>query len=207
MSPVVLLLGTFVVLLIVRVPVAFSLILSSALLVFFENLRFDLLIQQMYRGLNSFTLLAVPFFLLAGQLLNSGLITERLMAFAHALVGWMRGGLAHINVMVSMIFAGMSGSSTADTAGVGSVIIPQMIKRGFSRDFTIAITAASSTMGTIIPPSILMVVYGAQTGVSIGALFLAGAIPGVLVGAAQMAYSYYYAVKHGIQSEGRPSFT
>jgi tripartite ATP-independent transporter DctM subunit len=205
MSPVALLLGAFVALLVLRVPVAFSLILSSALLVYIEGLRFDLLIQQMYRGLNSFTLLAVPFFLLAGQLLNSGQITERLMAFAHALVGWIRGGLAHINVMVSMIFAGMSGSSTADTAGVGSVVIPQMIRRGFSREFTIAITAASSTMGTIIPPSILMVVYGAQTGVSIGALFLAGAIPGVLVGVAQMTYSYWYAVRNGIQAEVRPS--
>ncbi len=207
MSPIALLFLTFFGLVLVRVPIAHSLALSSAFLIWWEGLSLDLLAQQMFHGLNSFTLMAVPFFLLAGQLLNAGLITDRLIRLAYALVGWVRGGLAHINVVVSMIFAGMSGSSTADTAGVGAVIIPAMIKRGFDRRFTVALTAASSTMGVIIPPSILMVIYGAAGGVSIGALFLAGAIPGLLVGVAQMAYSYYYAVKHDIPAEQRASLT
>lgn len=201
MSPIALLFLSFFALVLLRVPIAHSLVLSSALVIWIVDLSFDLIAQQMFHGLNSFTLLAVPFFLLAGQLLNAGLITDRLIRLAYALVGWVRGGLAHINVVVSMIFAGMSGSSTADTAGVGAVMIPAMIKRGFDRRFTVAVTAASSTMGVIIPPSILMVIYGAAGGVSIGALFLAGAIPGVLVGAAQMAYCYYYAVQHDIPAE------
>lgn len=190
---------------VLRVPVAYALALASLLIVVQEGLRPDLVVQQMFHGLNSFTLLAVPFFLLAGQLLNSGLITDRLMRLAQVMVGWIRGGLAHINVVVSMIFAGMSGSSTADTAGVGSIIIPAMIKRGFDPRFAVALTAASSTMGSIIPPSIMMVVYGAQGGVSIGGLFLAGAIPGAMVGLLQMAGSYYYAVRYEMPAEPPPS--
>ena len=144
MSPIALLFASFF-------AIAHSLVLSSALVIWLVDLSFDLIAQQMFHGLNSFTLLAVPFFLLAGQLLNVGLITDRLVRLAYALVGWVRGGLAHINVVVSMIFAGMSGSSTADTAGVGAVMIPAMIKRGFDRRFSVALTAASSTMGVIIP--------------------------------------------------------
>jgi tripartite ATP-independent transporter DctM subunit len=205
LNPVALLFVTFFVLIFLRLPVAYALTLASLLIIVQEGLRADLVVQQMFQGLNSFTLLAVPFFLLAGQLLNSGLITDRLMRLAEVTVGWIRGGLAHINIVVSMIFAGMSGSSTADTAGVGAVIIPAMYKRGFDRRFTVALTAASSTMGSIIPPSIMMVVYGAQGGVSIGGLFLAGAIPGVLIGVGLMIYSYFYAVKRGLPAEAAPS--
>jgi tripartite ATP-independent transporter DctM subunit len=182
-SPVALLFIVFFALIALRVPVAYSLALSSLVIILQEGLRADL----------------------AGQLLNTGLITDRLMRLAEVMVGWIRGGLAHINVMVSMIFAGMSGSSTADTAGVGSVIIPAMYRRGYSRHFTVAITAASSVMGVIIPPSILMVVYGAQGGVSIGGLFLAGAIPGALLGLAMMAYAYVYALRKGMPAENRPT--
>jgi tripartite ATP-independent transporter DctM subunit len=203
MSPVAILFVTFFALVLIRLPIAYSLALSCLLVIWTEGLRPTLVVQQMYQGLNSFTLLAVPFFLLSGQLLNSGQITDRLVRLAQALVGHIRGGLAHINVVVSMIFAGMSGSSTADTAGVGSVMIPAMIRRGFDRHFTIALTAASSTMGTIIPPSILMVIYGAMGGVSIGALFLAGAIPGALIGVAQMVYCYIYAIRKGYPPETR----
>jgi tripartite ATP-independent transporter DctM subunit len=206
MSPVAILFITFFGLVILRVPIAHSLVMSSALVIWLVDLNFDLIAQQMFNGLNSFTLLAVPFFLLAGQLLNAGLITDRLVRLAYAMVGWVRGGLAHINVVVSMIFAGMSGSSTADTAGVGAVLIPAMVKRGFDRRFTVAITAASSTMGVIIPPSIMMVIYGAAGGVSIGGLFLAGAIPGLMIGLVQMGYCYYYAVKHDIPAEQRASW-
>jgi tripartite ATP-independent transporter DctM subunit len=205
LNPVALLFVTFFVLIFLRLPVAYALTLASLLIIVQEGLRADLVVQQMFQGLNSFTLLAVPFFLLAGQLLNSGLITDRLMRLAEVTVGWIRGGLAHINIVVSMIFAGMSGSSTADTAGVGAVIIPAMYKRGFDRRFTVALTAASSTMGSIIPPSIMMVVYGAQGGVSIGGLFLAGAIPGALIGVGLMIYSYFYAVKRGLPAEAAPS--
>lgn len=204
MNPIALLFLSFFVMIAVRVPVAYALALACLLIVVTEGLQPDLVVQQMFQGLNSFTLLAVPFFLLAGQLLNSGLITDRLMRLASVMVGWIRGGLAHINVMVSMIFAGMSGSSTADTAGVGSIVIPAMIKRGYDRRFTVALTAASSTMGSIIPPSIMMVIYGAQGGVSIGGLFLAGAIPGALIGVLQMAYSYYYAVRNNMPAEAKP---
>ncbi len=207
MSPILVLFLSFFFLVILRVPIAHSLVLSSAFVIWLVGLSLDLIAQQMFHGLNSFTLLAVPFFLLAGQLLNVGLITDRLVRLAYAMVGWVRGGLAHINVVVSMIFAGMSGSSTADTAGVGAVMIPAMVKRGFDRRFTVAVTAASSTMGVIIPPSILMVIYGAAGGVSIGALFLAGAIPGMLIGLAQMAYCYYYAVQHDMAAEQRASLS
>ncbi|MEZ5861299.1 MAG: TRAP transporter large permease [Geminicoccaceae bacterium] len=205
MNPITVLFVSFFVMIALRVPVAYSLALASLLIIVQEGLRADLVVQQMFQGLNSFTLLAVPFFLLAGQLLNSGLITDRLMRLAEVMVGWIRGGLAHINVVVSMIFAGMSGSSTADTAGVGSVIIPAMYKRGFDRRFTVAITAASSTMGSIIPPSIMMVVYGAQGGVSIGGLFLAGAVPGLMIGFAMMIYSYFYAISRDLPAEARPT--
>ena len=207
MSPVAILFATFFGLVLLRVPIAHALVLSSALIIWMVDLNVDLIAQQMFHGLNSFTLLAVPFFLLAGQLLNAGLITDRLIRLAYAMVGWVRGGLAHINVVVSMIFAGMSGSSTADTAGVGAIMIPSMVKRGFDKRFSVAITAASSTMGVIIPPSIMMVIYGAAGGVSIGALFLAGAIPGLLVGVLQMVYAYYYAVKHDIPAEQNASFS
>ncbi len=203
MNPVALLFLSFAALIVIRVPVAYSLALSSLIVVHAEGLRPSLVVQQMFQGLNSFTLLAVPFFLLCGQLLNSGLITDRLVRLAQVMVGHIRGGLAHINIVVSMIFAGMSGSSTADTAGVGSVMIPAMVRRGFDKQFTIALTAASSTMGVIIPPSILMIIYGAMGGVSIGGLFLAGAIPGAFVGLAQMGYSYWYAWRHDYPAEQR----
>jgi tripartite ATP-independent transporter DctM subunit len=163
-----------------------------------EGMRPIMVVQQMYQGLDSFTLLAVPFFLLAGQLMNTGLVTDRLIRLAQAMVGHIRGGLSYVNVVVSMIFAGMSGSSTADTAGVGSVMIPAMVKEGFDKRFSIAITAASSTMGVIIPPSIIMIIYGAMGGVSIGGLFLAGAVPGLMVGLAQMGYAYWYATRHNM---------
>lgn len=194
----------FFLFLVLRIPVAFSLALTSLVVIGYAGLSPKLMLQQMYQGINSFTLLAVPFFLLAGQMLNEGKVTDRLLALAQVMVGHIRGGLAHVNIVVSMLFGGMSGSSTADTAAIGSVMIPAMKKKGFSTAFSVAVTAASSTMGAIIPPSILMVVYGAQAGVSIGALFLAGAIPGILVGVGQMVVSYIYALKHNMPSAPLP---
>jgi len=205
MNPLVLLFLSFAFIAVIRVPIAYALILSSLLTAAYIGLSPALVVQRMFQGLNSFTLMALPFFLLAGQLMNSGNITDRLIRLAQAMVGHMRGGLAHISVVVSMIFAGMSGSSVAETAGVGAIMIPAMKKKDFDGRFAVALVASASTMGVIIPPSITMIVYGAMGNVSIGGLFLAGAVPGLLVGLAQMGFCYVYALKNGIEAETRAS--
>ncbi|MEZ5862824.1 MAG: TRAP transporter large permease [Geminicoccaceae bacterium] len=190
--------GLFGVLVVLRVPVAFALGLAVVPVFFFdERLTPILLLREMFKSYNAFVLLAVPFFLLAANLMNGAGITDRLIAFARSLVGHLPGGLGHVNVVVSMLFAGISGSSTADAAGIGSLLIPQMKKQGYDASFSVAITACSSVMGVIIPPSILMVVWGGLMSVSIGGLFLAGVVPGVLVALAQMATVYVYAKKRG----------
>jgi tripartite ATP-independent transporter DctM subunit len=186
--------GVFGLLVALRVPVAFA--LGLACLPIFavdERLTPILMLGEMTKAYNAFILLAVPFFVLAANLMNSAGITERLVDLTRCLVGQFRGGLAYVNVVVSMIFAGISGSSTADAAGEGSLIIPAMRKQGYDPSFTVAITACSSVIGVIIPPSILMVVWGGVMNTSIGALFLAGFIPGMLVGFSQMAATFVYA--------------
>jgi len=186
--------GTFAVLIVLRVPVAFALGLACIpIFVVDERMTPVLLITEMAKAYDAFILLAVPFFLMAANLMNSAGITERLVDFTRTIVGHFRGGLAHINVVVSMLFAGISGSSTADAAGEGSLIIPAMRKQGYDASFSVAITACSSVMGVIIPPSILMVVWGGIMSVSIGALFLAGFLPGIMVGLSQMVAVYFYA--------------
>ncbi len=194
-----LLFGPFLLLIFLRVPVSFALALACVPVFFIEpRLTPILLLQQMFKSYNAFILLAVPFFLLAANLMNAAGITDRLIRLARALVGHLPGGLGHVNVVVSMFFAGISGSSTADAAGIGSLLIPQMKKEGFSASFSVAVTACSAVMGVVIPPSILMVVWGGLMSVSIGGLFLAGVVPGVLIGLAQMATVYYYARRHGM---------
>lgn len=189
--------GLFGILVILRVPVAFALGLAVVPVFFIdERLTPILLLREMFKSYNAFVLLAVPFFLLAANLMNGAGITDRLINFARALVGHLPGGLGHINVTVSMLFAGISGSSTADAAGIGSLLIPQMKKQGYHTSFAVAITACSAVMGVIIPPSILMVVWGGLMSVSIGGLFLAGVVPGILIAAAQMATVYVYAKKY-----------
>lgn len=200
------LLGTFFLFIVLRVPVAFALGLSSLLTVVQLGLPFTSIVNQMFSGINSFPLLAVPFFLLLGRLMNDGGIIDRLMKVSDAWVGHIKGGLGHVNVMVSMLFAGLSGSSSADTAGIGAMLIPAMKKAGFDVDFSVAITAASSTLGGIIPPSILMVVYGAMGQLSIGALFLTGIVPGILIGIAQMLYTYCLARKRNYPSLERKGY-
>jgi len=160
----------------------------------------------MFKSYNAFVLLAVPFFLLAANIMNAAGITDRLVRLSQALVGHLPGGLGHINVVVSMLFAGISGSSTADAAGIGSLLIPQMKKQGFAPSFTVAVTACSSVMGVIIPPSILMVVWGGLMTVSIGGLFLAGVIPGILVALSQMITVYIYAKIYNYPIYSRSTF-
>lgn len=193
MDPVILIFVTLVILLLMGVPVSYALGASSVLVIYSESIPMSSFVQKAYSSFDSFILLAVPFFLLVGILMNTGKISTRMLEFAGSMFGQTRGALAKINIVVSMLFAGLSGSSVADVAGIGSVLIPEMIRQGYPRPFAVAITAASSTIGIIIPPSIFMVVYGAVGNVSIGALFLAGAIPGLLIGVSQMFYCGYLA--------------
>ncbi len=191
--------ASFVLLCIARVPIAFAMLVSSTLTIWLQgDVPMTIVPQRFWVGLNNFPLLAVPFFLLVGQLMNDAGISHRLIDFSRALVGHLRGGLAHVNVVVSMIFAGISGVSSADTMGVGSVMIPAMQREGYPKGFSVAVTAASSTLGNVIPPSLMMIIYAATAGVSVGGMFLAGIVPGILIGIGQMLWSWRLAVHHGI---------
>jgi tripartite ATP-independent transporter DctM subunit len=186
--------GVFALLVVIRVPVSFALGLACVPVMWLdERLTPMVLISEMWKSYNAFILLAVPFFLLAANLMNAAGITERLIQLARATVGHLPGGLGHVNVVVSMLFAGISGSSTADAAGIGSLMIPAMKKQGYDTRFSVAITACSSVMGVVIPPSILMIVWGGLMSVSIGALFLAGIVPGILMALLMMGTVFVYA--------------
>ena len=177
----------FVGFILLGVPIAFSLgFVSFVGIASLPSIPNIVVFQKMFNGLNSFTLLAVPLFILAANLMNHGAITAKLIEVCVALVGHIRGGLAHANILISMIFAGISGSSQADTAGVGKILIPAMLDQGYDEETAVGVTAASSTLGSIIPPSILMVVYSGISSVSTGALFLCGMIPGIMLGLAMM---------------------
>jgi len=177
----------FIFLIIIGTPIAFSIgIVSLIGISNIENIPNLVVPMKMFYGLNSFVLLAVPLFILTANLMNEGNITKKLIDLSNALVGHVKGGLAHSNILVSMIFAGVSGSSTADTAGVGKILIPSMIESGYDKETAVGVTAASSTIGGIIPPSIVMVIYGGLTNASIGKLFLGGMIPGILIGLGMM---------------------
>lgn len=190
--------GALAVLIVLRVPVSFALGLACLpVLLADERLTPFLVLHAMFKSYNSFILLAVPCFVLAAHLMNSAGITERLIDLAKAAVGHLPGGLAHINVVVSMLFAGISGSSTAEAAGIGSLMIPAMKKQGYDASFSVALTACASVMGVIIPPSILMIVWGGLMSVSIGGLFLAGVVPGVLIGLILMGTVYVFAKRRG----------
>lgn len=175
------------------VPISFALgVVSFTGIASMGQIPNAVVFSKMFNGLNSFTLLAVPLFILAANLMNEGAITEKLISCCNALVGHFRGGLAYSNVLVSMIFAGISGSSQADTAGVGKIFIPAMEEQGYDKGTSVGVTAASSTLGSIIPPSITMVVYAGIANVSTGALFMTGIVPGILLGLAMMAVVKYY---------------
>ena len=190
------------------VPVAVSMGLTAVLTFVFLGQEFVLTMvaQRMYSSTTAFTLLAIPFFILAGNLMNTGGITRRVFRFALALVGHFRGGLGHVNVVASMIFSGMSGAAVADAAGLGLVEMEAMTKAGYSPRFSAAITAASSTIGPVVPPSIPFVIYGSITGVSVGKLFLAGCTPGVLMGIAMMIGVYIVSRRRNYPKESMASF-
>jgi C4-dicarboxylate transporter, DctM subunit len=197
--------GVFLVTLLLGFPIAFCLGLSSLTYVFFAGIPLTIIPQRMYTGIDVFVLLCVPGFILAGNLMNRGGITARIIGFTNAVMGHIRGGLGLANVGASMIFAGISGTAVADSASIGAVMIPSMVKEGYETDFSCAVTASSSTIGPIIPPSLPMIIAGTMTGLSVARLFIAGAIPGILLGLGLMAVSYGISVKRGHPKGARHS--
>jgi TRAP-type C4-dicarboxylate transport system permease large subunit len=196
------LLGSFLVLMILGLPVAIAMAVSSLLYILVTGVAPDVVLaQRMIAGVESFPLLAVPFFILAGNLMNIAGVTGRIYRFAVALVGWMKGGLGQVNILGSVIFSGMSGTALADAAGLGTIEIKAMKDHGYSTEFAVGVTAASATLGPIIPPSLPFVIYGMMANVSIGALFLAGLIPGLVMMAMMMATVAFYAHRNGWGSD------
>ena len=196
-TAVLILVVSFFVMLIGRVPIAFAIGISSILTTAYLGLPLMQIAQLMVKGVNVFTLMAVPFFIVAGEIMGAGGISNRLIKLADALVGWLRGGLAMVNCVDSMFFGGISGSSTADTAALGSIIIPMMKEQGYDECFATNLTMTSSVQGLLIPPSHNMVMYAMVAGgVSVGRLFLGGIIPGVSLGLTLAVYCYFMAKKH-----------
>lgn len=188
----------FVLLLALGAPVVFALLISPGLSLVLdgETRYFPALLARLYNGIDSFPLLAVPFFILAGELMNSGGITTAIVRFAQSLVGHVRGGLAQVNILSSMLFAGISGSAVADASAIGKMLVPAMERAGYTRAFAAAVTAAAAVIGPIIPPSGIMVLYGFVMNVSIGALFAAGVVPGLMIGLGLMGVTRLLATRH-----------
>ncbi|CAN5324174.1 TRAP transporter large permease [soil metagenome] len=191
----ILLFVSFLIFLLLGFPIAFALGLSSFVYIIFADIPFVIIPQKMYAGIDVFVLLSIPGFILAGNLMNASGITSRIIKFCNALVGHIRGGLGLANVGASMLFGGISGTAVADTASIGSVMIPAMKKEGYDADFSCAVTATSSTIGPIVPPSLPMIIAATLTGLSVGKLFIAGALPGLLLGLGLMLMTYYISVK------------
>lgn len=201
------LLITFAVLLLLKVPVSISIMAASILaLLTCSSINVVAVIQRMYVSCESFSLLAVPFFIMAGGFMEGGGISRRIVNFASALIGHIKGGLAMTSVLASMIFAGISGSAAADTAAIGSILIPAMEKDGYGKDMATSVVATGGAIGIVIPPSIPMVLIGVACNISIGKLFLGGIIPGILIGISLMTISYIYAKKRNLNSYPRSSF-
>ncbi len=189
------LLVSFFSLIFLGVHVAFAMITASILTTLYLGFPLLLVTQNIIDGINGFAFLAIPFFILAGQIMSYGGISERLVRLSNALVGWMRGGLAMVNILASMFFGGISGSAAADTASLGSILIPMMKKNGYDGDFSTTVTMASSVQGLLVPPSHNMVIFAlAAGGVSIGRLFMGGLIPGLFLGIALMIFSFFLAI-------------
>lgn len=190
------LLGGFIFLLILKVPITFSLAISAILSALYLHIPLLAVVQRMVQGVNSFSLLAIPFFILAGELMSQGGISRRLIQFSNVLIGRIPGGLAQVNVLSSMFFGGISGSAVADVSSIGTMLIPMMKEKGYDDDYAVGITVTSACQGVIIPPSHNMIIYAmAAGGVSVGRLFLGGLVPGVLLGVALMVISLFIAIK------------
>ena len=199
---------TLFTLLVLGVPIAVCLGGASLLYVALSGSVPEVVVaQRMISGIDSFPLLAIPFFILAGNLMNNGGITNRIFDFAKALMGWMRGGLGHVNVGASIVFSGMSGAAVADAGGLGTIEIKAMRDAGYDQEFAVGITAASSTIGPIIPPSLPMVIYGVMASVSVGQLFVAGLIPGLLMGLTLMLMIFFLARRRGYQRDAAFSWS
>ena len=196
------LLGSFVVFMVLGVPIGISLGLASmGGILLLDGGNIVTVAQRTFEGMNSWALLAVPLYTFAGYTMSKGGVSKNLMDFCYSIVGHIYGGLAHVNVFASMIFAGISGSAVADTAGVSGMFMPQMVKKGYSTELSVAVTGVSSTIGIIIPPSIPMVVIAGICGISTGKMFVGGIIPGILIGLMQMILSYFFAKKEGVEKE------
>lgn len=200
MSPesiaILILLGSFFIMVFLRFPIAYAVALSSLFTLLYQGLPLAIIAQQMVKGISSFSLMAVPFFITMGVLMGSGGISEKLIALANACVGWMRGGMAMVNIVASYFFGGISGSAAADTASLGSILIPMMVEEGYDDDFSTAVTITSSCEGLLVPPSHNMVIYATTAGgISVGSLFLAGYVPGALLAVSLMIGSYIISVK------------
>ena len=193
----------FLVLLLIGVPIAFSLGLSSLFYLFTNNIPLTVISQKFYSGMDSFTLLCIPGFMLAGALMNGGGITRRILNFCNSFLGHFRGSLALVNIVASMVFAGISGTAIADVCSLGSMLIPAMVDDGYDDDFSVAVTAASSVVGPIIPPSVPMVIAGSCVSISVGKMFQAGIIPGILLGMALCIPTYIISVKRNYPRHDR----
>lgn len=188
----------FVVLLVLMlagIPIAYALGIASAGYMVMTHTSLVMVAQRMVNGANSFTMLAIPFFFMAGELMNISGVTDKIIKMARALVGHFKGGLAQVNIVASVFFAGVSGSATADTAALGATLIPKMVEEGYDLDFSAAITVASSCVGPIIPPSITLVLFGILSGTDVGKLLIAGIVPGIVIALTQMVYTHFYAKK------------
>ncbi len=195
-TAIAILLISFLVMVFLRFPIAYSVAISSILCLAYQGLPLSTLVQQMVKGISSFSLMAVPFFITMGVLMGSGGISEKLLDLADACVGWMRGGLAMVNILASYFFGGISGSASADTASLGSLEIPMMVDRGYDTDFSTAVTISSSVEGMLVPPSHNMVIYATTAGgISVGSLFIAGYLPGAVLAGSLMVISYIISKK------------
>ncbi|MCL2000586.1 MAG: TRAP transporter large permease, partial [Planctomycetes bacterium] len=190
----ILLFGMLIFFIIMRVPIAMAVGGSSIIYIILDGrIQPHTAVQRMAAGVNSYTLLAIPFFILAGNIMNHGGVTTRIFDFAYACVGHIKGGLAHVNILASIIFAGMSGTAVADAGGLGAIEIKAMKEKGYGEKVTIGVTAASSLIGPIIPPSMIIVIYGVSSSASIGRLFAAGIVPGIIMGLSLMVMIYFKA--------------
>ncbi|AEE91726.1 conserved membrane protein of unknown function [Tepidanaerobacter acetatoxydans Re1] len=197
-----LLLGSFITLMLLKIPIAFALGISSVATAYYVGVPVAMMAQALVRGINSFSLLSIPFFILAGEIMGQGGISKQLIKFADVLVGRVRGGLAMVNVLDSTFFGGISGSAVADISSLGSIMIPMMREKGYDNDYSVAITVATSAQAVLIPPSHNMIIYSlAAGGVSVGKLFLGGIVPGLTLSVALLIYTYIVAVKRGYPAE------